>query len=1582
MSMTPEDVESFGSLARLQLYVGGVEYAEGPSGIDLNHFRGFFVGDIALADAHLLYLGLPLAERDRAWLTVPSPRHVARVVINRSARYQNRCFPWDRVCQKYHDDAVFVGTRQEHEAFCKVFGLVPFEPTANFLELAEVIAGCELFVGNQSAPYAVAEGLKVRTLQETFPPAPNCVFRRENATYGWDERVELPELGTSPVAESSATSMVVLSASRASSDAVEGETPNGSPTGCGAPGPDELSDSPSRIKRVAVIFDDEVRPDTTGVYCLRALRELVEVEHFRPKDLAKVPRDAFDAYLYIDDGLEYPLLADLRPSALWAIDLHIRPERLLRRIGHVGVIFAAQHDGVQLLQRHGVDCAGWLPLACDPLLHRPHDTVKEHDVCFVAHMVTPGRRELASLVGRRFPRSFVGQRYFDDMARTYSASKLVLNLSVAHDVNMRVFEAMASGSLLITDDLTGHGLDRLFIDGTHLVTYVGFEDLIRKAEFYLENDLERERIAAAGREEALARHTYRHRMAVLLDHLSHRLATPAVRSESSVENADAIARSDVGDGSGLTSIVILTFNELPHTRRCLESVRRHTARPFELVVVDNGSSDGTVEYLRSLSDLRLIENEVNRGFPAAANQGIVASRGNEVVLLNNDTIVTHGWFERLASALSSSDDVGLVGPCSNNVPGPQRVSTNYPDPTGADGSHGLDEFAVAHARRHAARVEDADVLVGFCLLVRRDVFSKVGLLDEAFGIGTFEDYDLCRRAAATGYRSVIAVDAFVHHVGSATFRGCGIDPAPLLDRNGEVFRGRWSERPAAIIAGRTRRTTIVIVTFDQIEHTRRCIDSVRRCTQCDSYDLVVVDNGSTDGTREYLSAQPDVRMVQNEDNRGFSAAANQGIRSTGGGHVLLLNNDVVVTPGWLTRLTRAMDASVEVGLVGPCSDRVSGPQQVTVDYADANVGDALDHFAQEWASRHAGRTDDVERLVGFCLLVRRDVVDRIGLLDERFGIGNFEDDDYCRRVRAAGLRCVIARDAFVHHHGSATFHAAGVDYAALMARNRRLFDEKWGRTNLPEDDESDGRRGPTTASMCMIARDSSRTIGAALRSVRPWVDEMIVVDTGSGDHTAQVAESAGAKVFRFAWCDDFSAARNESLRHAAGDWVFWMDSDDTIDAANGRKLRELVDGPHDDRVLAYVMQVHCPVQSDPGRETAAAAIDQVTVVDHVKLFRNRPDLRFEGRIHEQILPAVRHAGGEVAWTELFVTHSGSDQSPDGRRRKWERDLRLLELELRDRPDHTFVLFNLGMTYADMGDHSRAADYLEQSLRSSSPGESHVRKVYALLAAAYHQQGRETDAWETCRSGLTLYSRDAELLFYKGILSHRLGRLDEAADAYRTILSGRSERYFASFDRGITGAKSRHNLAVVYTDMGRLSEAEREWRRLLDADPVCSAAWQNLCECLLSQGRTEAVRQTIDRMRQVPGLSVDTLLAEAKLARHEGSPPRAIELLRAADAQGGDADPRALRELCRLCFDSGDVDEATSLISRLTRVDPTDPSAWHNLGTLKFRQRSYDEAITAYRESLRLRPRSAATHELLDRAISLRQEGGVPAVMTQ
>ena len=768
-------------------------------------------------------------------------------------------------------------------------------------------------------------------------------------------------------------------------------------------------------------------------------------------------------------------------------------------------------------------------------------------------------------------------------------------------------------------------------------------------------------------------------------------------------------------------------------------------------------------------------------------------------------------------------------------------------------------------------------------------------------------------------------------------------------------------------------TSIVIVTHNQLGYTKSCVDSIRQFTD-EPFELIFVDNGSTDGTPDYLQSLEDVRVILNPDNRGFPAAVNQGIAVAGGRQILLLNNDILVTTGWLRRMLAALHSDPAIGLVGPTTNNISGEQQIPVSYQDLAE---LDGFAWDRGKQHNRQYVATDRLVGFCLLIDRPVIETIGTLDERFGIGNFEDDDFCRRAIAAGYHAVIAQDSYIHHFGSRTFAASDLDFAQLLGDNQQLYEQKWQeeqktpsslepapQTNPPTPHSA--LRIPHSLSLCMIVRDNADIIEAALTSIRPWVDEMIVIDTGSTDATPRIAEQLGAKVHYFPWCDDFSAARNESLKHATGEWLFWMDSDDTIDATNGQKLRALADGAHEASPLGYVIQVHCPSGSgDGGADT--------TAVDHVKMFRNRPDLRFECRIHEQILPAIRRAGGEVAFTDIFVVHSGSDQTETGKAGKYVRDFRLLELELADHPDHPFALFNLGMTHADAEQYDEAIDYLKRCLQVSESSESHVRKAYALLVSAYSQSMQHDAAWDACQTGRTHFPDDPELLFRMGLLHHHFERHDEAIAAYQAVLSDRDDRHFSSVDVGITGYKARHNLAIVYEDADRIVDAEIQWRKITEEAPTYRLGWRGLGRVLLMQQKMAAAETLVVQLlngaaKRHPAIRCEGLLMDAQLGRNQDDTARARRALETARREfPQEIDP--LRDLCQLLFEQGVSDDAIAALRELVGRDPDDGAAFHNLGSVLMSRGECSAAIEAYHESLRCRPESSATYAQLGDTLS-------------
>jgi glycosyltransferase involved in cell wall biosynthesis/tetratricopeptide (TPR) repeat protein len=344
-------------------------------------------------------------------------------------------------------------------------------------------------------------------------------------------------------------------------------------------------------------------------------------------------------------------------------------------------------------------------------------------------------------------------------------------------------------------------------------------------------------------------------------------------------------------------------------------------------------------------------------------------------------------------------------------------------------------------------------------------------------------------------------------------------------------------------------------------------------------------------------------------------------------------------------------------------------------------------------------------------------------------------------------------------------------------------------------------------SVCLIVKNEEKNLPSCLESVRGLANEVIVVDTGSTDRTREIAVRYGAKVFDFVWVKSFAAARNATLDHATGDWIFWIDADDRIDEPNRRKLRELFGGLGDDNA-AWVMKCICV----PDRDTGTT-----TLVEHVRLFRHDSKIRWTHRVHEQILPAVRAVGGEPRFVNIEIQHIGY-QDPALRLYKRERDLELLLLEYAEQPDHPFTLFNLGMTYLDLRHPAEAMPLLERSLAGSAPADSIVRKLHYMIVQCHRQLGQRAEALAACQRGRSFYGQDEELLSQEGQLRDELGDFTGAEACYLQLLTSEEGPHFASVPLGLHGYRTRHNLGVLYCRQGRVAEAEVQWRAALAEQP--------------------------------------------------------------------------------------------------------------------------------------------------------------------
>jgi GT2 family glycosyltransferase len=278
------------------------------------------------------------------------------------------------------------------------------------------------------------------------------------------------------------------------------------------------------------------------------------------------------------------------------------------------------------------------------------------------------------------------------------------------------------------------------------------------------------------------------------------------------------------------------------------------------------------------------------------------------------------------------------------------------------------------------------------------------------------------------------------------------EPKKLLQKRKAFAQMQtWQHRAHALIqcvesSVFDHKVSVIVVTYNNLHLTRVCLDSLLTYSQYENMEIIIIDNASSDGSQAFLSQwvtnRKNCKLILNEKNLGFAAANNQGLKIATGDYLALLNNDTHVTPGWIRTLLRHLELDKTIGLIGPVTNNIGNEAKINISYSSM---DEMLQKAAAYTNRHIGQTYPLRTAAFFCVMMPRAVYEHVGPLDEQFGRGFFEDDDYCRRIEQCGLRIVCAEDVFVHHELSASFNKLKMrEREVLFNNNRLLYEAKWG----------------------------------------------------------------------------------------------------------------------------------------------------------------------------------------------------------------------------------------------------------------------------------------------------------------------------------------------------------------------------------------------------------------------------------------------------------------------------------------------------------------------------------------------------------
>ncbi|MCE5264217.1 MAG: glycosyltransferase [Deltaproteobacteria bacterium] len=840
---------------------------------------------------------------------------------------------------------------------------------------------------------------------------------------------------------------------------------------------------------------------------------------------------------------------------------------------------------------------------------------------------------------------------------------------------------------------------------------------------------------------------------------------------------------------GLISIIIPTHNRLAQTKKCVDSIHKKTPEFHEIIFVDHGSSDGTVRWLRGQvekrKNYRLIETKQNLGVAWGCNQGIEESKGELILLLNSDIVVTDGWLTGMLACLGHTPHAGIVGPMTDDADGLQQISAAE-----CRSGNDLDRFAAEFRAKYRHRRVRVRNLAVFCMLFRRALVEQIGILDEDLATGALGAEDFCLRSALERYQNYIAGDVFVHRQGSSIRE---TDDHASISGSRKVIERKWTLSTSSPEGKKLAvlKATELADDLHQRGKTDQAAETLIQCIKLtpDAKAIyhklasIFMESKKFSEAWEVIESMPEAARneLKGLECAGYSKEGLGQDEEAAAYAERMLSLD--------GRYSAALNLKGILAYKKGEKEKAEGYFRAAMDndpgYGEAHTNLGVLHWGMDKKDEGFARLKE-----GFVLSPT--VPDASSLYYSAVSAMGAYHDAEADFLEAARLYpsnknlAFLSIDILIRQAKFESAMSKIEDALAVFDLDQGILDaalsvrDKIGPLLINKASKRD------TLSLCMIVKNEEQHLVRCLKSIRDIVDEIIVVDTGSTDKTKEIARVFGARVFDFPWTGDFAAARNHSLAQATGHWILILDADEVLSPLDFKELKGII-GKKSSSPAAYIIKTRNYVKNvgvigwtpNGGRHPEEAGTGWVAS-SKVRLFERSKDVYFSNRVHEVLETSLKKANIPVRPCNITVHHYGK---LDARKdlQKGEEYYMLGRIKHESDPTNMKYILELAKQSQVLNKYEEAVELwlkLLALLRANPDSSAYkeiarisygepVSEIYIQLAAAYLMLDRYEDALEAASKSLEGTIRLKEYVriyahceIIAGSLSKAFGALEE------------------------------------------------------------------------------------------------------------------------------------------------------------------------------------------------------------------------------